>query len=273
MLSTTYAPYLWIAIIYNAFWIGGLLNVLIYRIPVMIRRDTENSAAAALGKPEPHASRYNLAWPASRCPACGMRISFWQMIPVLSWIFMRGKCGHCHSHVSIRYPMIELACGALISGAYIKYGLSDLWLGTGLALFSVSMLCAAAIDAENALLPDMITLGLLWSGIIFNAHGGWISSLECLYIAAGTYIFFSAISWLFELIWNCSVMRRGDIKLITAIAAWMGMRGVFVVAMASMAIYLMYRQALARRWDRALPFGPFVCVPAVLLAWIGVQHV
>jgi leader peptidase (prepilin peptidase)/N-methyltransferase len=268
-INPEYLPFIWIAIVYNAFWIGGMLNVFIYRIPLMISRDDENAVAEYFGNELPHTDTYNLAWPPSACPHCSSKISYLQMIPVLAWIYMRGKCANCRKAVSIRYPIVELLCGLLITFAFVKYGLGDFWRASGLALLSVSLFCAAVIDAETKLLPDMITLGLLWTGLIFNVHGGFIPVTEAVYAAVATYVFFASTAWAFKRLRGIDGFGQGDIKLLTALAVWLGMVPLLAIAASAMVIFVGYYLLFVKDRQTKVPFGPFICVPALVAAWLG----
>lgn len=186
---------------------------------------------------------------------------------------MRGKCGSCASPISIRYPLVELVCGLLISGAFIKFGLDHLWLGAGLALLSTALLCGGLIDAETKLLPDVITQSLLWTGFIFNANAGWISLNEAVYTAIGTYVLFAFGSWLFMRVKGIEGFGQGDTKLLAAVAAWLGWQAIFLICMGSMLLFIAYFGIFVRRRDQEIPFGPFICIAATFVAWTGVRYV
>ena len=219
-----------------AFWValcvGSFLNVVIYRLPVMLNRQWQADAREFLeqhpiedspaGQPS---ETFNLATPRSRCPSCGTQIKAWQNIPVLSWLLLRGRCGSCSAAISVRYPGIELLTGLATLAVLYVYGFT--WLGLAAALYTWVLIAATFIDFDTQLLPDQLTLPLLWLGIIVNMSDGFGSGAivdlnSALIGAMAGYLFLWSTYWAFKLITGKEGMGYGDFKLLAAIGAWLG---------------------------------------------------
>ncbi|MGE0625293.1 MAG: A24 family peptidase [Pseudomonadales bacterium] len=256
-----------------AFWfalcVGSFLNVVIYRLPVMLNRQWQADARAFLDQPEAEqpTERFNLATPRSRCPACGAQIKAWQNIPVVSWLLLRGRCGSCGASISARYPGVELFTGIATLATLHVFGFT--WLGLAAALFTWVLIAATFIDFDTQLLPDQLTLPLLWLGIIVNMSGGFgagaiVDLHSALVGAMAGYLFLWSTYWGFKLLTGKEGMGYGDFKLLAAIGAWMGWQilpGAILIAAVSGIIYAMTTSLLGRR-ERAQPiaFGPFLAV-------------
>ena len=209
--------------------VGSFLNVVVYRLPVMLNRDWTQFAKEHLAEldeaattPEPESTEtFNLAVPRSRCPSCNTLISAWQNIPVISWILLRGRCKNCASPISARYPLVELLTGCMSIGVIGTFGFTT--LGLGCLLFTWVLIAATFIDFDTQLLPDQLTLPLVWLGLLINLNGNGIVTLQAAVIGAvAGYLFLWSTFWAFKLIRGKEGMGYGDFKLYAALGALMG---------------------------------------------------
>ncbi|MFZ2739546.1 MAG: A24 family peptidase [Burkholderiaceae bacterium] len=262
--------------------IGSFLNVVIYRLPKMMERQWAADCAEFSGAtPSPVTEAFNLMVPRSRCQNCGHTIRFYENIPVLSYLFLRGQCSSCHSPISPRYPLVELATGVLFSLIVYKTG----WGATGLAGcgLAATLLTLALIDWDTTLLPDDLTLPLLWSGLIAAQLQWSASTLEAsLWGAIAGYVSLWLIYWVFKLITGKEGMGFGDFKLLAALGAWFGWQALVpIILMASVigsVVGIAMKYSTGLREGGILPFGPFLAGaglttllfgPPTILQWIG----
>lgn len=202
--------------------IGSFLNVVIYRLPKMMEQQWAAECADISGKSSERTETFNLMKPRSRCSACGHLISWYENIPVLSYLFLRGKCSVCKQPYGIRYPLVEVITGALFFFCAWRWGLSLttlVWCG-----FSAALLALAMIDWDTTLLPDDITLPLLWAGLIAAAME-WnpaVSLSAALWGAVAGYLSLWLVYWAFKLVTGKEGMGYGDFKLFAALGAWFG---------------------------------------------------
>lgn len=249
--------------------IGSLLNVVAHRLPIMMQRDWDADLAEAQGRePEPQ-PRFSLFLPASHCPACKTPLKAWHNIPVLSYLLLRGKCGHCHSHVSLRYPLIELLCAGLFLTVAYQYPPGA--LAFALMGFTASLLVLAVIDLDTYLLPDSITLPLLWVGLLFNMFTETVPLASAVSGAALGYCILWLIYQLFKLATGKEGMGYGDFKLLAAIGAWLGVASLFSVVLfasvSGIAFGLIIQSIRGKKKTDAFPFGP--CLVMGALAWMA----
>lgn len=248
---------------------GSFLNVVAYRLPIMMQREWDSDLAEAQGREPEELPRFNLWLPASHCPACKTPLKAWHNIPVLSFLLLRGKCGHCHSAVSWRYPLIELLCAALFAAVACTQppGLS----GLALMAFAACLLVLAVIDLDTYLLPDSLTLPLMWAGLLFNLLGGSVPLESAVSGAALGYLILWFIYQAFKLLTGKEGMGYGDFKLLAAIGAWMGAVSLFsVVFFASVfgiAFGLIIQTIRGKKKTDAFPFGP--CLVMGAFAWMA----
>lgn len=249
--------------------IGSLLNVVAHRLPIMMQRAWDADLAEAQGREPEELPRFGLFLPASHCPACKTPLKAWQNIPVLSYLILRGKCGHCHSHVSLRYPLIELVCAALFLAVAYQYPPGALALA--LMGFTASLLVLAVIDLDTYLLPDSITLPLLWVGLLFNMLTETVPLASAVSGAALGYCILWLIYQLFKLATGKEGMGYGDFKLLAAIGAWLGVTSLFsVVLFASVSgivFGLIIQTIRGKKKTDAFPFGP--CLVMGAFAWMA----
>jgi leader peptidase (prepilin peptidase) / N-methyltransferase len=249
--------------------IGSFLNVVIHRVPIMLERDWAAQAAeftaAANNQPVTENSqgdyqRFNLFSPRSRCPKCGHQITALENIPVVSWLVLRGKCSGCKAPISARYPTIELITGLLGALAIAFFGAT--WAGLGALIFTWTLVALTCIDIDTQLLPDNMTLPLLWIGLIFNLFGVFAPLKDAVIGAMLGYLILWSIYWLFKLITGKEGMGYGDFKLLGALGAWFGWQKVPTIILLSSAVGAVIGIGLmiaAKRGKEVpIPFGPYL---------------
>ena len=241
--------------------IGSFLNVVIYRLPLMLETQWKAECAELSGKEAPPAEKFNLAVPRSRCLKCGHQISWYENMPVLSYLFLRGRCSGCATPISLRYPLVELATGALFFYCAWQWGASPaalVWSG-----FGASILTLALIDWDTTLLPDDITLPLLWSGLI-AATLQWttVTLSAAMWGAVAGYLSLWLVYWAFKLITGKEGMGFGDFKLFAALGAWFGWQALVpIILMASVIgaiVGIAMKFSSGLREGGYVPFGPFL---------------
>jgi len=250
---------------------GSFLNVVIHRLPLMMERGWRDECAAIVGSPPvEHEPPFNLSTPRSRCPHCEHPIAAWDNIPILSWLLLGGRCRHCRSGISYRYPLIELAAGASSAIVAWHFGFSPAALlaaGLSWALIALSM-----IDLDTQLLPDDINQPLLWAGLVANLFGTFVSLQEAVIGAMAGYLSLWCVFHAFRLATGKEGMGQGDFKLLAALGAWLGWQALPIIVVVSAFVGALVGLTLIGlgRHDRAqpMPFGPFLAVAGWLyLIW------
>ena len=258
LLSLGWAIPVLLAVLFLA--IGSFLNVVIHRLPIMLERDWRSHARELLGLPSEPEERFNLAVPRSRCPECRHAIELRHNIPIVSWLVLRARCPHCSSRISARYPLVEAA--TVLAGLCMLHAFGYEWLTVALLFYTTSLIALGCIDMETHLLPDEITLPLLWAGILTALVFGHISPADSIIGAAVGYMALWIVYWAFKLITGREGMGHGDFKLLAALGAWLGWQALpAVVLIASLGGLLYAAIALAMRTmrrDQPIPFGPFL---------------
>jgi len=251
--------------------IGSFLNVVIHRIPKMMQRESDNYVASESGQPLPHEDRYNLLVPRSACPQCGHQISALQNIPVISYVAIGGKCVACKTPISIRYPVIELLSGLL--SAFLVWHFGSGWLGLSTLLFTYLLIALTFIDADTQLLPDDLTLSLLWLGLLINLNATFVPLHEAVIGAAAGYLSLWSIYWLFKLLTGKEGMGYGDFKLLAALGAWLGWKMLPVIILLSSLVGAVVGIALIvlakRGRDIPIPFGPYLAAAGLIALVYG----
>lgn len=251
--------------------VGSFLNVVIHRLPKMMERGwAEHCAELAGREPEP-APAYNLVVPRSACPSCGHVIRAIENVPVASWLALRGRCSACGVRISPRYPLVELAGGAAAFAAIWAFGPTA--KGLAACLFLWALIALAFIDADTQLLPDDITLPLLWAGLAANLFGLFVPLASAVIGAIAGYLVLWTVYWLFKLIRGKEGMGHGDFKLLAALGAWLGwpmLPQIVLVSSVLGAIGGILAIALQGR-DRAtpLPFGPWLAGAGAVALFFG----
>lgn len=268
--------------------IGSFLNVVIHRVPIMMERqwaaDGDQYAIEAGLKPAPAAGadaaasdkteRYNLLTPASRCPHCGHAIRWYENIPVLSYIALGGKCSGCKARISPRYPLVELATGALFFLCAWRWGwtvTTAMWCG-----FSAAIVALAMIDWDTTLLPDDITLPLMWAGLV-GAAMQWLTVplFDSVMGAAAGYVSLWLVYWAFKLVTGKEGMGYGDFKLFAGLGAWFGWSALVpIILMASVIgaiVGILMKLTSGLREGGYVPFGPFLAAGGLTAMAVGPQ--
>lgn len=251
--------------------VGSFLNVVIHRLPRMMETEWQVQCAELRGETIPEPGRYNLAVPRSACPACGHVITALENIPVLSWILLRGRCSACGTAISVRYPLVEMLTGLLSAAVAWKWGLSMETLG---ALLLAWMLIALAfIDLDTTLLPDSLTLPLLWLGLLFNLGGVFANVGDAVLGAVVGYLVLWSVYWLFKWVTGKEGMGFGDFKLLAAIGAWLGWQMLPVTLLLSSVVGAGVGIAMVvfTRHDRQvpIPFGPYLAGGGLVALFFG----
>jgi leader peptidase (prepilin peptidase)/N-methyltransferase len=241
--------------------IGSFLNVVVYRLPKMLEQQWQDEAAEMAGKELPERPPFNLMLPRSRCPHCGHLIAWYENIPVLSYLALRGKCSACKARISARYPLVELAVAGLFFYCIWTFGATS----TGLAWcgFSATLLTLALIDWDTTLLPDDLTLPLLWAGLVAAAlHWIPVTLNDALWGAVGGYMSLWLIYWGFKLATGKEGMGYGDFKLFAALGVWFGWQTLIPMILLASVIGAVVGIAMklnaSLREGGYVPFGPFL---------------
>ncbi|MFJ3075283.1 prepilin peptidase [Pseudomonas sp. NPDC087029] len=248
--------------------VGSFINVLVYRLPIMLERQWQREAQEVLGL-EPHRhERFDLCLPASHCPHCGHRIRAWENIPLLSYLMLRGRCSACKGTISARYPLVEAVCAALSLVVAWHFGPSLAALFA--LLLTWSLLALSLIDADHGLLPDVLVLPVLWLGLIVNACGTFVPLNHALWGAVAGYLSLWTVYWLFKLVTGKEGMGYGDFKLLALIGAWAGWQVLPLTLLLSSVLGAVIGLSLLRLRQRpvsmAIPFGPYLAIAG----WIAV---
>lgn len=251
--------------------VGSFLNVVIHRLPKMMDHEEANYIAEVRGEPLPHPARYNLMVPRSACPHCGHQIAAWENIPVVSYLLLRGKCSACKAPISIRYPLVEAVTGTLTALAMWHFG------PTGQALAAIALIWALValfmIDADTQLLPDQITLPLLWLGLLLNLKGWFTPLADAVIGAAAGYLVLWSVYWAYKLLRGREGMGYGDFKLMGALGAWFGWQALPALILMSSIVGAVLGGAmlLLQRKDSqtTFPFGPYIAGAGVLVLFFG----
>ena len=256
---------------------GSFLNVVIHRLPLMLERRWAAECAELSGQPAPYeGTPLNLLKPRSRCPACKAPIHWYQNLPVLSWLVLRGRCAACGKGISARYPLVELMTGALFAWVYAQHGASFTtlaWWG-----FVAALIALTFIDWDTTLLPDDITLPLAWAGLI-AATLGWtgVTLSDSLWGAVAGYLSLWTVYWFFKLATGKDGMGYGDFKLFAGLGAWFGWQALVpMILMASVigaVIGIAMKLMSSLREGGYVPFGPFLALAGLTALLFGPQAI
>ena len=259
-------PGLSIALLALGLVVGSFLNVVIYRLPKIMESEWRRDSAEILGQPEPEEEPLSLAFPGSQCPACGSYIKPWHNIPVISYLALRGKCANCSTSISIRYPIVEAMTAAIWIACGVAFGVSYALMGA--MILTAVLICLTAIDFDTQLLPDSLTLPLIWIGLLLNLSGTYTTLESAVLGAVAGYFSLWSVYWGFKLLTGKEGMGYGDFKLLAALGAWFGIGAIPTLILASslvgavVGILLIVSGNQGR--DTPMPFGPFLAGAGLL---------
>ncbi|MFO1258457.1 MAG: A24 family peptidase [Gammaproteobacteria bacterium] len=257
--------------------IGSFLNVVILRLPVMMHRNWAQQCNELQKMHQEHpiaglhnVGSYNLIAPRSHCPHCQHQIRAWENIPILSYVFLRGRCSQCKQAISIRYPLIELLT-ALLTGVVIwHFGLQ--WTSLFAIILTYSLIALAIIDFDHQLLPDSITFPMLWLGLLLSVFTIFSSPTQAIYGAVLGYLILWSVYWIFKLITKKDGMGEGDFKLLAMLGAWMGWEAlpaiIFISACSGAIVGILLMVFKHHPRHKPIPFGPFLALAGwITLLW------
>ena len=254
--------------------VGSFLNVVVYRLPLQLQGAWRRASLDFLGmEPEADAPKINLVFPGSRCPKCEAPIKPWQNIPVISYLFLKGRCHNCAVPISIQYPLLELLCGLLTLAAIYTFGLTP----TGLlaVLFTWVLIALTGIDFNHRLLPDTMTLPLLWLGLLANVNGLFTDLPSAVIGAIAGYLTLWSVFWLFKLVTGKDGMGYGDFKLLAALGAWVGWQQLpLIILLSSLVGAIIGTLAIViqgRDRQSPIPFGPYLAIAGWIALFRGEQ--
>jgi leader peptidase (prepilin peptidase)/N-methyltransferase len=255
--------------------IGSFLNVVIHRLPLMLEHGWKQESADLLGISHTPAPTITLARPRSRCPSCGHQITWYENIPVVSWLWLRGRCSACEVRISPRYPLIELITGGLFALVGWRFGAQPVALAW--CFFCAVLVALAGIDWDTTLLPDNMTLPLLWAGIVAAALGWTLPLPEAIWGAVAGYLSLWSVYWLFKLVTGKEGMGFGDFKLLAALGAWLGWKMILPIVLGASIIGALVGIAMklsaSLREGRYVPFGPFLAAAGLVVLFAGPPRV
>ncbi len=252
--------------------VGSFLNVVIHRLPRILEARWRQDCAEILGASAetPSGEKLSLWHPPSRCPHCGHRLAIWENIPVLSYLWLRGRCANCRTPISPRYPLIELLTGLLSVAVVWRFGLS--WEGSAALIFTWSLIALAGIDLETQLLPDVLSLPLLWLGLLLSLLGWFTDARSAILGAAFGYLSLWSVFQLFRLATGKEGMGYGDFKLFALFGAWLGWTHLpqilLLSAVSGALIGLLLIALRGQDGQIPIPFGPYLAIAGwVSLMW------
>ena len=261
--------------------IGSFLNVVVYRLPIMMQRDWKSQCCEYLeidnlipdgNKSSEKFRVFNLQKPDSHCPLCNHKIKAWENIPVLSYLALRGKCSSCKTKISLRYPSVEFITGVLSGLVGVTYGAT--WLTLALLLLTWSLITLTLIDIDHQLLPDDITIPLIWLGLLVNTldFGFGVSLRDAVIGAIAGYLVLWVFYWVFKFVTGKDGMGYGDFKLLAALGAWLGWQNLLPIIILSSSAGAVFGTLMIiikkRDLSLAIPFGPYLtCAGFIMLIW------
>ncbi|MBN1684788.1 MAG: prepilin peptidase [Gammaproteobacteria bacterium] len=253
--------------------VGSFLNVVIHRLPKMMDRHWHQACQDYFKEgifPSEQTAKYNLAYPASHCPFCKHPLNYWENIPLLSYLLLGGKCAYCKANIPVRYFLVELLSCVLSIVIAVQFGPS--WELISVLLLTWTLIALSFIDLEQKILPDLLTLFLLWLGLFVNCFGFFSNCHDAVLGAIFGYAFFWIIEKLFKLLTRQEGIGAGDCKLLAAIGAWVGWQILPFVILTSSALGLvvgggaLLLKGLSRKTP--IPFGPFIAIAGfIAIIW------
>ncbi|MBD1389972.1 prepilin peptidase [Neiella sp. HB171785] len=250
--------------------VGSFLNVVIFRLPVMIERRWQIECAALNDQPEPKFDRFNLIVPSSHCSSCGTAIKPWHNLPIVGWFILRGKCAACGQSYSFRYPAIELLTASL--SVLVLHVVGFTGLGLAMVVFTWLLICLTFIDIDHYLLPDPLNYILLWLGLLVHVVLMPHALVDAVIGAIAGYSTLWSVYWAFKLLTGKEGMGFGDFKLLAALGAWLGWQLLPLVVLLSSAVGAVLGIAMillkGRDHQKPIPFGPYLAIAGwIALLW------
>lgn len=249
-------------------FVGSFLNVVVYRLPIMMERQWQAEIAEFRNEPAPDRPNFNLMLPRSRCPHCGHQITAFENIPVISWLALKGRCSSCKTGISPRYPLVELATALLSLLVFLALGPTAKTLAA--IPLTWALISLTLIDFDTQLLPDSITLPLLWAGLLLNMQSLFVSLPSAVLGAAFGYLSLWSVYWLFKLATGKEGMGHGDFKLLAALGAWLGAMSLPVIILLSSVVGTVIGLAylVIRKKSAPFAFGPYIAIAGfIALLW------
>lgn len=245
--------------------VGSFLNVVIHRLPIMMEREWQSYAS----EEEPE-DTYNLSTPPSTCPKCDHRIRWYENIPLLSYLYLKGSCGSCGVHIPFRYPFVELFSAVSVAYVIYVFGLNE--VGISASILTWILIALIFIDIDHQLLPDKLTLPLLWLGLLCNSFGLFTDLESAVYGAMAGYLSLWSVYWAFKLLTGKEGMGYGDFKLLAALGAWLGISQLPLIILLSSVVgaVLGILMIIARKQEQQtpMPFGPYLAIAGwIALIW------
>lgn len=271
-LQSSPALYVSVAALFGLM-VGSFLNVVIHRLPRMMEREWREQCSTMDGEAPPPTIPYNLVIPRSACPSCGHMISAWENVPLISWLILRGRCSHCKTPISPRYPIVEALTG-IISG-YVAWHFGFGQTALAALLFTWALIALTFIDFDTQLLPDSITQPLIWLGLLLNLNGFFTGLDSALIGTVAGYLTLWSVYWLFKLVTKKEGMGYGDFKLLAAIGAWLGWQMLPLVILLSSLVGAVVGISLilfaGRGRQIPIPFGPYLAGGGLIALLWGKQ--
>lgn len=241
--------------------IGSFINMLVYRLPIMTKRDWHIQCAEFLKQDsQPAEPNINLCYPRSHCPQCGQALKVWHNIPLLSFLLLKGRCGHCKKSIPMRYPIIEMLSAIVAAIAFWRFG--HTWAMGGACILSWGLIAVSVIDIDELFIPDCLTISLLWLGLLFNAFYIYTTPTQAIIGAIVGYLLFWCIAKLFLIIRKKEGLGYGDFKLLAMLAAWLGLMPIINIILVSSITGLIACGTLMLtkklKQSSQVPFGPFL---------------
>lgn len=262
------------SVLFFGLCVGSFLNVVAYRLPLMMERDWKRECHEFLEldppKFEDRLVTLNLATPASACPDCGQKLRVWENIPVISYLFLKGKCSSCGTHISIRYPVVELITG--IASLFVAYSFGVTIQTLAALLFTWTLIALTLIDLQKQILPDDITLPLLWSGILLSFFDIFTDLTSSVIGAMAGYLILWSVYQLFKLLTKKEGMGFGDFKLLAALGAWTGFAYLPQIILVSSVVGSIAGISMLiigkTKQQQPIPFGPYLAIAGwIALLW------
>lgn len=282
-MAEIFQVYPWVGFVFAALFglvFGSFGNVIVARLPRILERQWREECVASMPEKIQESiqkqsakdhnatdtKRFNLAYPASHCPKCGHNLRWFENIPLVSYIVQAGRCRSCKTHISLRYPITELAAALLTLAAVYSFGFT--WEALAFATFLYVLLLLTLIDGETMLLPDQLTLPLLWLGLILSIHILPVTPMDAIIGGAAGYLFLWSVYWLFKLATGKEGMGYGDFKLLAVIGVWLGWQALPLVVLLSSLVGAAYGILLIilrkHSQEKPMPFGPFLAVAGAI---------